>query len=257
MADNPSWQPILEALPADLHPLIKPKLEEWDRNVNAKFDEIRGQYQGFDEFKDVNPQYVKQALQVAQMIRDDPGSLVERLNTQMGLGYLTKEEAEALAVQQQQLDPDDLNFDGVDITQHPEFVAMKQALEGLNSNFQERLTKEQEAEQAKEFEQYMATLHETEGDFDDEYVMAIMAHTDLDGPSAVAKYREKIASLGVIPANEQPGQANNGTPPPVVLDGNGRSSGAEVEPIDFGNMSKSATVDFVAERLRQAAEANQ
>ncbi len=257
MGDNPSWQPILEALPADLHPLIKPKLEEWDRNVNAKFDEIRGEYKGFDNFKDVSPQYIQQALQVAQMIRDDPNSLVQRINEQMGLGYLTKEEAEALQAQQQGNDPDDLNFDGMDITKHPEFQKLQQTLDGLNSNFQERLTKEQEAEQAREFEQYLATLHETEGDFDDEYVMAIMAHTDLDGPSAVAKYREKIAALGVIPTNEQPGQANNGTPPPVVLDGNGRSSGAEVEPIDFGKMSRGDTVDFIAQRLKEAAEANQ
>ncbi len=256
MVDNPNWKPILDALPAEMHPLIKPELEKWDQAVNAKFEEIRNEVAPYgDVLKGVNPEYVQQALQVADMIRNDPNSLVSRLNEQMGLGYLTKEEAEALQQQVNTPDGDD-DWDGTDIEKHPKFVAMQQALEGINTTLTAQQQRDLEAQQAREFEQYMTTLHETEGDFDDEYVLAIMANTDLDGPSAVAKYREKIAELT---ANGQQGQANNnnGTPPPVVLDGNGKGSGAEQEVVDFSAMKKSDINDYIAERLKQAAEADQ
>lgn len=98
---NPAWAPILEKVPAGYHDLIKPQLEEWDKNVQKRFQSIHQEYEPFKPLKEQNldPQGLLQAHTIRQQIDSDPVGFYNRLGGFLRqAGYLEEaEEAEAIA----------------------------------------------------------------------------------------------------------------------------------------------------------------
>lgn len=267
MGDNPNWKPFLDKLPESLHELIKPVLMEWDQGVNAKLEAERTKYAPYKAFVDnsIDADAINQALQVADLIRENPKLVIDRINEAHQLGYLDKDTAAQLSQHTNNEVEDDLEFDGVNIEQHPKFQALMQQVEQINSTLTEQQKKDLEDQQQVEFENYIKGLHDEHGEFDDEIVMAYMAYGDLDGPAAIEKYRTKIASH-LTPPNENQQQNQQGqeqatnvssTSPPVVLDGNPAGSGSEQQIVDYSSLKKNEMNDLVAKMLEAAAQNNQ
>jgi hypothetical protein len=244
MNDNPKWQPFLDKLPESLHAVVKPVLAEWDKGVQEKIQSVRSEYAPYQNLVDagIDPGQIEQALTVADMVRNNPTVLIDRVNTFHNLGYVTPDQAEQQAAQRQQSDDDPYDTygdDNMNLEDHPKFKAMQEALEATQSQQQTLLQRQQQEAAEAEFEDGMAALeakYKDQGGFDRTFVTAYIAN-GWDPDQAVEQYRNFVTGL-LHPeqqqTQEQAPQAING-----VLNSQGQAgSGVGNEAIDFGAMSE-------------------
>lgn len=259
MNDNPNWKPILDVLPVELHPLVKPKLEEWDKGVTDKINSVRGEipadYKPLLDAK-IPFQRIDEALRIVQMINDDPAAFAKKVDETYELNLFQPPPANESEIE---------DYDGVDITQHPAFKQVLQQLENLNGTLTSQQQKDKEAQEQAEFEAYLNDLEESykdKGPFDRMLVTAYISQ-GMSGDDAVKAYQERLASAFAQQHdpnnqnNQQQEQVSNDTPPPVM--GSNGTAGAglpdtSVKPSEWNTTQTNAAVE---EMLRQAAAANQ
>lgn len=281
MADNekqhPAYQEILDALPDSLHPAIIPVLKKWDAGVTQKFQEIHASYEDLKPFKqfvenNIAPDYVEQAIILADELQRDPHKVVNRINESWELGYLNPEQAKELTQAQQQSNPPsgdegedlfgNLNNDD-DIMSNPKVKAMMESLTQIQQEFDSRKQAEEQEAEISEFEEYLDTLEakvaESNLPFNRLFVTALI-HQGVDGEEAVKQYHEVIAqAAGSTQNTEQATNNSSGTDqPPVVMGGEGTAgSGSPDGSVNFGSLRKNDLNATVEQMLAQAAESGQ
>lgn len=94
---NPAWQPILEAVPTPFHEALKPHLQEWDRGVQKRFEEIHKQYEPFKRFREsqVDPGRLDLGLRLVDQIDNDPVAFYENMGQRFRAMGLIKEAQQA------------------------------------------------------------------------------------------------------------------------------------------------------------------
>ncbi len=252
---HPAYKPILDALPESLQAVILPTLQEWDKGVQQKLQDVRAEYEPYKKFIDakVDPTYLEQAANLAHNLQENPEKVIAQINSEWKLGFATPEElAELKAAGSNGENEFDLSDPEFDISTHPEFVAMKQLVEGVNTKLTAQQEQEKYDQEVQEFEEYLDGLEAThkEGGFNRTLVTAFMSQ-GLDGEAAVKAYREALAGT-VTPPN----QDNEQLPPVTVMGGNGTAgSGLPESTVDFGKMSKN-DVNASVEAMFAAAQQN-
>src|SRR6478609_1029037 len=126
---NPAWKQYLDQVPEVLRPQITEVFKQWDAGVQQKLQSEREKYAGADKYKDliqsgIDPQFVSQAINLANQLQQDPQTVTERIHKTFNLNYVPANQA-----QQQTRTNDngfiDDEFEGnesqVDITKHPQF----------------------------------------------------------------------------------------------------------------------------------------
>lgn len=253
---NPAWQDLLNDVPADLHGILTPKLQEWDRNVQQRLQDVHSQYEPYKQLVEDNvpAEFVYGALGLAQQFQQDPAVVVQQAIDTFGLDYVEKA---AQQLQQQELNDgfgDDFDNPQDDITKHPAFQQISQQLEQLTTAQQEEQRKAQESQQATEFEKYMADLHEQHGNFNDTFVTALISQ-GIDGAKAVEQYNQIVA--GNIVNNPQQQQAPNNNTAPIVMGNEGQSgSGIPEQPVRMGDLKSKAVNDLVLQMINQSSNDN-
>lgn len=251
---HPAWQDILDAIPESLHPLVTPKLQEWDRGVNDKLSQVRSQYDPYKTFVDnkIDPTLLQQAIGLVNAIENDPASVAKDLIDEFGLDYVEK----AVASQQQQpdqSDPDDF-FGEVDITKHPAFVQVQQALEQVTNKITAEEETKQQEKARKDFEQSLEGLKKDpvtgqDREFDPLFVTALMSQ-GASGEEAVKQYQTIVnqAAAKIAPASQQ-----QDPPAPVVMGGAGTTgSGLPDGAIKMGDLKRNDVNQMVAEIIAKA-----
>lgn len=266
---NPAWKPILDALPQEFHSTITPILKEWDKGVQTKFQEIHSTYEDLKPYKalvdnNIDPNFALQAASLANKLKEDPEDFINQVNDAWELGFVSKDEAEKLgqtsAGTSTETDDDSL-FGDDDITKHPKFLAMQQALEQVQNTIKSQEEKDAEQQALEEFNAELDELEKKytqpeDGNpqpFHRTFVTALMAQ-GLDGDEAVKQYHQILAGNSV-PNNETSTDTDQ---PPVVM-GNGGSigSGQSDNPVDFGSLGTSELNDSVAKLLAAQFESGQ
>lgn len=113
--ENPAWAPILESVPEELREALKPKLQDWDKGVQSRFQKIHQEYDGYKPFKEqgIAPEDLQRSLQIRQQIDQDPVGFFERLGGYLRANGLIQEaqqaDAQARAAAQSQADDDPEN----------------------------------------------------------------------------------------------------------------------------------------------------
>lgn len=265
---NPAWKPILDVLPESLHGIVTPVLQEWDKGVQQRFQEIRSEYSELEPYKkfveaNIDPGYAEQAIILADQLQREPAKIVTQINEAWNLGFIPKDEAEKLG-QSSHEDGDngDLFDDGTDIFKDPRVKAMKEALDNLQTEYMTDKQREEQEEALSEFEDYLDTLEQTYTDpereggplpFNRMFVTALISQ-GVDGETAVKQYHEVLAqntSFEPTP-NEQGGSSN---PPPVVMGGEGSvGSGSPDGSVDIGSLSRKDLNATVEQLLAKAQE---
>lgn len=84
--DNPAWGELLGALPTSLHPIVKPHLSNWDKQVHQRFQTVQSQYEPYKQFIDqkVDPQQLMNGMQIMQMLASDPRAFYDRMTEHYG-----------------------------------------------------------------------------------------------------------------------------------------------------------------------------
>lgn len=268
---HPAWKPILDSIPESLHPLIKPKLEEWDKGVQTRFAEIHKQYEGFKPFMDnkVDPQWLQQAARFAAQFEQDPAEILSRANKTYELGFITPDEAEALKQQIAAPSNDDDNDDDFDWDENEmkleDSPVFKQLLE-TTSELQKRLAEQdastEEERAAAEYERYLDEfLSGDNAHVNRTFVTALMAQ-GFTGEQAVEEYNQALAgNLNVDSGDTSPTSTvdtpvnNGGQVPPVIMGSEGTAgAGITDGAIKYGDMSKNQlneTVDAIIKASQQ------
>lgn len=265
-SDNPAWASILNVIPAEFHHLVKPHLQEWDKNVNQKFTEIHAQYEPYKGFQrlvenGIEPSYAENAVKLADQLQRDPKSVVQQVNDAWNLGYVPKDQVQSPAGNSTGDQGDDDFFDpDDDIMKHPKVKALHDGLNQLQSQYERDKQAEEMAASQAEWEEYFDDLEdyykEQNLPFNRKFVIALVSQ-GVQPEDAVKEYHTLLAEQSVTP--EAPAeQPSNNQPPPVMGSDGSVGSGLPDGSVDFGvAMRKNDLNASVEEMLRQAAESGQ
>ena len=270
---SPHWNKILSAIPAEYHEQIIPTLREWDGGVTRKFQEIHKQYEDYKPYEQfvkqgLDPNFVQQSVQLANELQADPRNTVSRINEAWNLGYVAPEAVNQL---QQQQDPTGTGFldesgTEMDITKHPQFQAMLQAVQSLQTNFEQSNQQREEEQLLAEFE---AELDEAEAKYSEknlpfnrDFVTGLVAQGQYDIDSAVTEYHKVLAASGVKIADEAQ-QTDSGDAQQMDFsflpmgDEGTINSGVPQQPVNFGSMNNNDLNATVEQLLAQSMQSNQ
>lgn len=147
-AGNPAWAPILEVLPASLHGLVRPKLEEWDKGVETRFETLNKKWDPYKEFIESQPDPVqlRQGLQLARNLGQDPVAFYNHMGERLRAAGLLEE----IKQQQQQQAPDPLEEEAEQDFRDPR-------LDGLMQQIQEAQQRQEQEAQIAAADQQIAS----------------------------------------------------------------------------------------------------
>lgn len=229
---HPAWRGILDLVPQENQAQVREQLASWDAGVNRRFQKIHDEYAPYKDLDDYDPAMLKTAADVYSALLENPQNTWETIGKVYGLSPTQAE------------DEDD-EEDGFEL---PASVRSKlskldqheQIIGRLSQEFQQLQAAEQEAQEDAELEQYLEDLAEEYGDFDEEYVVGLIA-AGVDGEEAVGRYQNLINRASSPRRNTAP----------TVMSGSGGipTSGS----VNVSKLNKTDTQNLVAELLRLTA----
>lgn len=259
---HPAWQEILNVLPESLHGVVRPTLQDWDRGVQDKLASVRSEYEPFKDFieQEVDAETLRQGLWLIDQLQTDPAKVAKEIIEAWNLQeqFNASQQPQSQVTQNNEtpvgLDEDD-PFSEFDITKHPDFIAMKQVVDGLQSETEAQKKAREEAEGLKAIEDQLSNLRNSYGEFDETYVLALMSQ-GYDGEKAVKQFKETVnqAAAQLAASNQQ--SAQKVIQPPVVLGSDGAGSGSPSNAINPGAMKPSDREQLVAELLRNRSQSS-
>lgn len=248
---NPAWKPLLDVLPDAMHSLVTPHLAAWDKGVQDKLQEVRGEYEPYKGLVSdkIDPELIKRSLYLYNEFANNPEEVITEAIKAYDLPYVDKSTIEATDTDE------DFDFDmDNDITKHPQFKELMEQVQGLQGTVAERQQAEEMAQAVQNHQNWLNDMQKPEkfGAFDTEYVTALMSQ-GVDGEEAIKRYQEKFANVTA----QQVTQTEDKETPPVVMGGNGNTgSGLPDNSINFSTMSKNDFEDTVFKMLQADQQNN-
>ena len=260
---NPKHSELLNLIPGELHTLVVPILKKWDQGVNDQFQNIRNEYKDLEAFKPliesgIDANFAQQAAALVNQLQENPKAILEQINQNWDLGYISAEEAQN---HQQNLSEEglDMGLDD-DFFKDPRVKAMVDSIEDMKQTLEGRISKETEQEQLAAFEAELDTLEKANTEknlpFDRTYVTALIAQ-GFEPEAAVSSFHQMLVQQGVkVEATEQQPESTDNQPP-VILGGNPSGSGLPDGQVKFGELSKNDLNSTVEQLLSQQFNSNQ
>lgn len=247
---NPAFKAILDKLPPALHASVIPVLEEWDKGVQARFEELREEYKPYEEFKpfvenNITPDYAWQSVVFADELQRDPGKVAAQINEAFDLNLKTQADFDKAVADAAANSADDGNLfdneDGegkVDFTKIPEFAQMQQTLQQLQESEEEKRQREQDEQDLADFNAELDALAEKYKDqpFNRTVVTAFMSQ-GLDGDAAVKQLHVLLGQDAEV--NEDTTDTSTNEAPVTMGNGGNVGSGSEDGAVDWAGMSNS------------------
>lgn len=238
------YAPYLEKFPTSLHPIAREVFREWDGNVTKRLQSVHSEYEPYKQFvENYEPDALQQAITIAEALDTDPKGFYTALAE--AYGFSTPEQGQQIAESLQQQEPDD-GYDQYDPVQQ----RLAQQEELLRTMAEAMLAERNAAEQAQQeayedqvYEQTMAALEEQYGQFDVDYVNALLAQ-GYEPEQAIAQWQQSVDQY----AQQRLAPIQNA---PVVM---GAGGGTPSIQRDTANLSSQETKQLVEQMLRQAAE---
>lgn len=250
--DNPAWKGLMDAMPSSLHGQIRPHLQEWDRGVQQRFQQVQSQYAPYKQFLDggISADDLIRGQQLMQLIATDPRTFYDRMTAHYSEEWGLNGNGD-----QGQSGNEEDNFgdfgDPEDQQDNPfakELAAARQEIEQMRGNqdtmaqymaSQVQQRYEQEADQ--QVEQEFNAVVEKYGELDQPKVNLIVSLA-LQNDMTVADAADQVfAMLGT--------QTPQPPPPPRVVSTTGGTPTAP--PINPGNLSGRERRSLVASILQQ------
>lgn len=238
----------LEKLPETVRPLVEPTFKEWDASVTQRFQELQSKQ---DPWKDIvgayQPDDVQGALQLAGIVQEDPGYLLQALAE--AYPDVVKESLKEFFEGQGNNQPTPpVNDQGLGDLDPDDPVAKKvkeleDQLAQLTGNFQSREELEEQQQQQQYLDSVLNQLHEQHGEFDDTFILSQIAFANKTPDQAIQAWQELTTKWN---SGQQPDPVN---PPPPVIPSSGGVPSTQIVP---ENMDRSETKNLVAQLLEQA-----
>lgn len=235
-AGHPAWQQILAKIPPELHAQVIPTLQEWDSGVSRRFQKIHDEYAPLKRFEEVDPDEIKEALDVYNALNNDPASTWEAIGRVYGL---SPQQVSQVAEESDDFDLGDLppairdRLSKLDVHD--------KVLEAITGELLQRQEAEKESQEDAQLEGYLDALREEYGDYDEDYVVGLIA-SGIDGEEAVARFQEFTQQFEQQPQRQSP----------RVMSGGGGIPNSES--VNVSKLSNQDTQKLVEELLRLSQE---
>ncbi|SRR6266498_683053 len=133
---NPAWNALLENIPEDKRANALPILKEWDGN----FSKVQSKYAPYNPLLEhnVSMEEINNAFKFANLVNVNPKALYDELGTRFGFGQGQKQE------EKDNKEVSDTDLELPDITKHPQFQQMQQAVEAFQQQAQQEQQRQQE-----------------------------------------------------------------------------------------------------------------
>lgn len=233
--DNPAWADLLNILPTQLHGVVKPQLQKWDQGVQQKFQQVHSEYEPWKGLIDagLSPDDVQYAVSIMNVINEDPQKLYDTLGEYLGISNGANSE---------QGGADDSEGSDDEYTD-PRIQELEQGYQNLAQIALAQHQEREEAEADAELDNYLGQLKEQYGEYDEQYVLALMA-SGADGEQAVQQFQQLV---------EQAKVQQNRPPAPTIMGPGGGLPSQQINPSELNGKGRR---ELVANMLKGAAEQN-
>lgn len=225
---NPAWNDLLGIVPSQLHSQVTPHLQKWDQNYQQGIQKVHSQYEPWKPFIDngVDPEQVEFSLGLMNAISTNPQevmtALQEWIDSEGGQDGQNGQQGQFDQTQQRsdQYDPND-------ITSHPKFREMEEALQTMAQLMLNQRETEQAEQEDKQLDAEITRLQNDEqlGGFDEKWVLSLVANNEgmslEDGVKEFHSLRENLVTNSRRPGPPVLGSGGafpNSTPDPRKLD---------------------------------------
>lgn len=231
------WDDYLTDLPESVRPLVEPKFREWDASVTQRFQSLQSEYEPYKPlFDDYDAEALAEAVSIAQAMENDPEGFISAVMQAYGLDQGTAGQQEAKPEGQQaqpqgEQQTGEVNPFEQKLTQHEELL--RAMAETLVSERESRA----EAEGEAELDALLANLHKEHGEFDENYVLTLMAN-DVDPAQAVQQFNTLVQT-----------HAKRLNTPAAKVAGSG-GGGYPSQQVDLASLDSKSTKNLIVEMLK-------
>lgn len=210
-------------------PTVEKYVKQWDAGVTRRFQELHGQYEPYKALGDV--ENLQQAVMVMQLLETQPEAIYQILmeDIQNGAEWAQSLQQQPPQVQQQQnpmgAPSTEQTFQGLPPEIQEKLDQQQAILEQLAQIVVGDKTAQQQALEDQALEQYLGNLKTEFGDFDENYVLALM-EGGMDGAQAVQQFQALL--------QQHINQAFSGQQVPVPLSGGGAPPQQQQKVTDLG-----------------------
>lgn len=224
-------QGVLNGIPEQDRTTVGKYIKDWDGNVTKKFQSIHEEYK---PYKDLGPiEDVQSALQYIGLLNDDPVQFINIIQEAMREnGMMNDEDDDKVTAPSTDL------FDGVPPAFVEQFKSLQSTVEKLNGNVQADAQSRQEKEDLAALDKLLGNLHNTHGDFDEDWVLMQMTR-GISPEDAVSKFQSDIVQKYSSPKK----------PPASIISGSGQIPSGQA---DLSKMSKAEKMAYAVKRLTEA-----
>jgi hypothetical protein len=177
---------ILGQIPEEDRSTVAKYYKEWDGNVTKRFQDVHEQYKPYKELGE--PDQIKEALEWIELLNSDPVSFIKNVQEAM-------KEA-GIEMTQQEINDELSNlpeYEGLPKTFLDQFQKQQAELAELRESLQGFTQTTQEKEEQAALDNLLGTLHNTHGEFDDDWVLLQIAK-GIDPDEAVTKFNTEFVA---------------------------------------------------------------
>jgi hypothetical protein len=229
---NPNFQPLLNDLPQDLHEKVLPHLQQWDKGVNERFQQLQSEYAPYKPIlsSGVTPEMVQNGLNIMNLLDTNPEGLWRALQDNYKFGQQEPAGQGQLPSQQPvEPDPTDLRF-----------KQMEQNFTTVAEHVLQMRQQEEQARQDAAIANEFNAAHKKIGNFDDTWVQAYCYANPSKSVEEVGRMYQQWHAAEM---------AKHGARPIITGSSGGGVPGNNV---DVTKLSGKDTRNLVADMIRQS-----
>jgi hypothetical protein len=251
---HPALDSLLEGIPQEFIPVLRPRLEEMDRNAQQKIQSVQSEFEEWQQFVDngIDPQTAYNALVFGQELSEDPKGMLKRIAEHFNVSVEDLlESGQGQTGQANGEDPDsyeNLEIEGIE--NHPTIKRLLADSEKWSEYQQQQQQSEADAEAMDTLDEYLEELHEEYGDFDEQVVLAYMG-AGVTGEDAVEMFQD----LGEKYFNGQAESQEQQSTVPIIAGSGGNVGTGLPDPTNRPkSLSRQDVNSVVVEILKKANE---
>lgn len=234
---NPAWSEALSAIPEQFHQTLTPHFQQWDQAAQQRIEQSNSQLAQFEAYKPfvengISAEDLEQAAQLAYMVQTDPQAVYKALAEAHGFDAngIVNQEGEG-----EEEDGDPQTF------QDPRFDQLQSGLDLVAQTIlqQEQQKIAQNAE--RELDSELNALKEKYPNFDEKYVLSIVAN-GFSMEEAAQAY--ETLTQNILQQNPRPFA-------PTVMGNSGGGTGLPSQAIDPTKLSGHERRALVAQMVQQ------
>lgn len=222
---------VLNEIPEEDRPIVQKYIKTWDGNVTKKFQDYSTKLKAYEPYG--SPDELSERLQFIELMDSDPIAFYNFVGDAIKeLGLMPTEDNNTGLPE----------FEGVPEQFVQEFQSMKQMLEETREQLGSFTSSIEEERQVAQVDNLLKNMHNTFGDFDDEYVLVQIAN-GATPEAAIQKYNGLAEKFG-SPSRK---------PAPKLITGAGNVPNGQV---DLSKMTHKEKLEYAARRLAEQLSDN-